>query len=208
MAEMEPLRTDRELAEPNLGPATEPVSAGSRRTRVRNSLLGAAIVLLMGTLLAASRYQPLSIRPSFASSGPVSSSEEVKMSLETNLSNAGLLGVSVLALRPIVDADPPVDVHPLMPCIHVQGRMKECAQDSHGLLIGNAFRPFALSGGDTLPVAWQYSFSCHPRPDGSFVSGPVEVAVTYRFGWFTHTVVLVLSDTVTSGGSACRVSQG
>ena len=129
------------------------------------------------------------------------------MSLETPLSNTGPFGVSVLALHPKVYADPPVVVHPLMPCIHVREYTRECAQDSQGLMIGNAFHPFALSGGSSLPVAWQFSFNCQPRADGSSISGPVEVRVTYRFAWFTHSVMLVLDNTETSGGSAC-ISKG
>jgi hypothetical protein len=199
---MEPEETDTALTAAAKGTVTEPAQAGSRRTTLRNFLLAGVAVLLIGLYVAASRYQPLSIRPSWASWHTPHSSE-VKMSLETKLSNTGPLGVSVLAMHPKVYADPPVAVHSLMPCIHIKGYTMECAQASNGLMIGNKFQPFALSGEGSMPVAWQYSFSCRPQATGSFISGPVEVRVTYRFAWFTHSVLLVLANTETSGGNAC-----
>jgi hypothetical protein len=183
---------------------TPPTVARSRRTTVWRFILGGLAVLLVVLYVAASRYQPLSIRPSWEDSGPLSPSRVVKVSLATPLSNTGPFGVSVLALHPKVYADPPVVVDPLMPCVHIKGYVRECAQDAHGLMIGNAFHPFALSGGNSLPVAWQFSFSCQPRSGGSWISGPVEVRVTYRFAWFEHSVMLVLANTQTTGSSACR----
>lgn len=203
VTKVEALETEKEDAGPRAGQATKPATAGFRRTTWRNYLLVAAAVMLVVLYAAASRYQPLSIRPSWASWGPIDSSGELKMSLQTSLSNTGPLGVSVLAMDPTVFADPPVVIHPLMPCIHILGRTRECAQDPHGYVVGNKFHPFALPGGSFLPVAWQYSFSCRPLVTGSSITGPVEVRVTYQFVWFTHSVMLVLDNTTTSGGSAC-----
>lgn len=59
-----------------------------------------------------------------------------------------------------------------------------------------------------MPIAWEFSFSCHSRPDGSFTSGPVEVRVTYRFLFFSHSIWLIVPNTVTSGGSACNGPPG
>ena len=176
--------------------------AGSKRTTLRNSLLAGVALVLVVLYVAASHYQPLSIRPSWET-GSTPHSSEVKISLATDLTNSGPLGVSVLAMHPTIYADPPVVVRPLMPCINIKGYIKECAQDSHGRFIGNTFHPFALSGEGTLPVAWQFSFSCRPQATGSYISGPVEVLVTYRFAWFTHSAMLVLANTATSGGNEC-----
>lgn len=179
------------------------VRFGSARTARRNFLLAGAFVLIVLLFVAASRYQPLTIQPAWSTSGPLSSTSEVKMGLETDLSNSEIFGVSVLALHPTIYADPPVSIHPLMPCIHVQGRTRECAQDSHGYPVGNAFHSFALAGRSFMPVAWRYSFSCRPMPGGYYRSGPVKVRVTYGFMWFAHTVTLNVIDGVSLGQSPC-----
>jgi hypothetical protein len=194
---MEPVETGAAIE-----PAKEPTTAGSRRPTLWYSLLTGLVVLLIIAFVAASHYQPLSIRPNWSTGSPPHSSV-VKVSLETDLSNSGPLGVTVVAMHPTVYADPPVVVHSLMPCIHIKGRTRECAQDANGRFIGNTFHPFALSGNALLPVAWQYSFSCRPQSTGSWISGPVEVRVTYRFAWFTHSVLLIVANTETTGGSEC-----
>ena len=118
---MEPAETELEPTAAATDPASQMTAARSRGAALRNLLIAGTAVLLVVLYLAASHYQPLSIRPSWADSGPLSSSREMKMSLETSLSNTGPFGVSVLALHPRVYADPPVVVHPLMPCVHIRG---------------------------------------------------------------------------------------
>jgi hypothetical protein len=166
--------------------------------------LAGIVVLLAVLYVAASRYQPFSLRLTWGSSTRTSISKEVSASLQTSLTNTGPFGVSVLALQPTVYADPPIAVRPLMLCLHVVKRARTCGQDSQGLVTGNQFQPFSLSGGGSMSLAWQYSFSCRPHSDGSYTSGPVEVNVIYRFAWFTHSVTLLVNAAETSGGSACQ----
>jgi hypothetical protein len=179
-------------------PETERVRSPRMRRGRAYLLLGVVAIILLTVVVAASRYQPLAMTSGAAIWGPLSSSDQVNMSLETTLSNAGHLGVTVLALRPTVAADPPVVVEPLMPCFHYVGHSRECSQDKRGLLTGDVFHSFPLAQGSSIPVAWQYSFSCRPLAGGSSISGPVEVRVTYRFLWFTHTELQVLANTGTS----------
>lgn len=161
----------------------------------RLALIGMAIVLV-ALFVAASRYQPLSIRPGGAYWKTLESSSEVEVNLETTLSSSGPFSVEVTGLRPKVYADPPLAVNPLEPCFRYFKGERWCPQDKDGYFIGSKFRAFDLSGSSSIPVLWRYSFSCLPYPEGgeSSLSGPIEVRVSYRFGFFTHQVLLVLSD--------------
>jgi hypothetical protein len=182
------------------GSPSETKHASRLRIRRKGAYLASVgvLVILVTVFVAASRYQPLTMTPGAAVWGPVSPSGEVNMSLETTLSNAGHLGVTVLALRPTVYADPPVIVKPLMPCFHYVGKSRECSQNKRGLLTGEPFHTFNLEQDGSIPVAWQYSFSCRPHAGGDTTPGPVEVRVTYRFLWFSHTALQVLPNTYTT----------
>ena len=177
----------------------------ARRLRIL-ALLFALVVIAV--LAFASRYQPLTARPAWGSYGLPNSAERVEVSLAANLSNSGPFGISVLKLQPKVYADPPVVVRPLMPCFQVVEHQRECRQDSRGFVAGDRFYPFSLGAGTSMPVAWQYSFSCRPLSGSSYISGPVEVRVTYRLLFFTHSAMLVIPNTQTSGGSACAKTSG
>jgi hypothetical protein len=167
--------------------------------RLRRSLLIGGAVLAVVLFVAASRYQPLSITPGMAGVKDRGSSTEVTVSLSTTLSNSGPFGVDVVALRPKVYADPPLVVTPLQPCFQYFKAQHWCPQDKKGYYTGDKFHPFVLTGGDTIPVIWRYSFSCRRYDAGkSYMSGPVEVRVQYRFGFFTHQVMLVLSGNETA----------
>jgi hypothetical protein len=122
----------------------------------------------------------------------------VTVSLSSTLSNTGPLGVDVIALHPKVYADPPVLVTPLRPCFQYFKGQHWCPQDKSGDFTGNTFHQFLLTGGNTIPLVWRYSFSCQLHPGGWSTSGPVEVRVSYRFGFFTHEVLLVLPNTATT----------
>ena len=171
-----------------------PAKPNMARQLRRLLLLGAAVGLVV-LFVAASRYQPLSITPGVAYWKTRGTSTEVKVSLNTTLSSSGPFGVDVTALRPKAYADPPLVVAPLRPCFRYLQGVRWCAQDKSGYFIGNTFHPFTLTGSNSIPIVWQYSFSCLPYPEGgeSSLSGPVEVRVNYRFGFFTHQVLLVLS---------------
>jgi len=184
----------------NTGAAAE--SSWFRRFRL--SLLLSVGVLVVVVFVAASRYQPLSIKPGATTSPGRGSSTEVTVSLWTTLSNNGPFGVDVTALHPKVYADPPLVVNPLQPCFHYFKTSHWCPQDKSGLFTGNRFHPFVITGGHSIPVIWRYSFSCRRYDAGkSYAGGPVEVRVQYRFGFFTHQMLLVLSnDEVAPPGSS------
>ena len=148
--------------------------------------------------IAASRYQPLSIKPDMATWKDRGSPAQVTVSLSTTLSSRGPFGVDVVALHPTVYADPPLKVSPLQPCFEYFKRQHWCPQDKNGYFTGNKFRSFLLDGGTTIPLIWRYSFSCRPLAGSSgSLAGPVEVLVQYRFGFFTHDVLLELPDSST-----------
>ena len=186
-------------------PQSTLVERGRLGGRARVFSLVSGVVVLIVLFTAASRYQPLVLTPSWTSSS-ISSSDEATSSLIATLSNTGPLGVSVLALHMKVYADLPVVVSPPMPCSHYFGIVRGCVQKKNGFFAGNHFHPFALTGDNKIPVTWQYSFSCRPNVGGSSTGGPVEVHVTYRFAWFTHTTTLVIPNVGTSGGSSCIAS--
>lgn len=176
-----------------------------RRTIWRGALVG-AVALAVVVIGLASRYQPLTLAPSWSTSGPLSPSGIVSVSLETNLANAGFFGVSVQRLDPTVYAQPPVVVAPLRPCFKFYKGTRQCSFDAKGYSVGDRFHPFALNGGSVMPVVWRNSYSCRPNSTGSSISGPVEVRVTYRFLLFTHTALLMLDNVSTSGGPGCNNS--
>ncbi len=162
--------------------------------RLRRSLLVGAAALVVVLFVAASRYQPLSISPGMATWKDRGSSTEVTVGLSTTLSNSGPFGVDIAALHPTVYADPPLVVTSLRPCFEYFKGQHWCPQDKNGYFTGDKFHPFVITGGNAIPVVWRYSFSCRRYDTGaSYLSGPVEVRVRYRFGFFTHEVLLVLS---------------
>lgn len=174
---------------------TGEVDGSSWFRRFRRWLLVGGAALIVVLFVAASRYQPLSIRPGLATWSDRSNSTEATVGLSTTLSNSGPFSVDVMAFDPTVYADPPLTVAPLQPCFEYFKGQPWCPQDKNGYPTGNTFRPFVLTGGKSIPVIWRYSYSCLPYAggDGS-LAGPVEVRVRYRFGFFTHEVLLVLSD--------------
>ena len=156
-------------------------------------LIGGAVLVVV-LFVAASRYQPLSITPGLATWNDRGSSTKVTVGLSTTLSNSGPFGVDVMAFYPKVYADPPLVVNPLRPCFQYFKAEHWCPQDKYGYYTGNKFHPFVVAGGNSIPVVWRYSFSCRRYDAGeSYGGGPVEVRVNYRFGFFTHQVLLVLS---------------
>lgn len=162
--------------------------------RLRRFLLVGVAALVVVLFVAASRYQPLSISPGLATWKYRGALTEVTVGLVTTLSNSGPFGVDITALQPKVYADPPLVVTPLRPCFEYFKGKHWCPQDKNGYPTGNKFHPFVIIGGDSIPVIWRYSFSCRRYAAGeSYLSGPVEVRVLYRFGFFTHEVLLVLS---------------
>ena len=135
---------------------TPPAMSNARRPRARRLRIVALLVVfvIIAVFAFASRYQPLTARPSWGSYGLPNSAQRVEVSLATNLSNSGLFGISVLKLQPKVNADPPVVVRPLMLCFQVVGHQRECQQDSRGFVAGDRFHPFSLGAGTSMPVAW------------------------------------------------------
>lgn len=180
------------------------VTSGPGRSGSRIGWVSAAVLaVVVAGLFLVVRYQPLRIRATWVSSGLPSQRDVVATSMMSDLTDAGPLGVSVLALHPVVYADPPVHVEPIGLCLHSVDGELTCTQDSHGFTVGQRFRPFALEGGATMPVNWRYSFSCLPRAGSqSYTAGPLVLDVTYRFWWFTHTVALDVNSPRTSGGPA------
>ena len=183
-------------------------NAPRRRARRLRVVVLLVVLVVIALLTFASRYQPLTVRPTWGSYGLPNSSGRVEASLATTLSNTGLLGISVLRLQPKVYADPPVVVKPLMPCFQVVEHQRQCHQDSRGFVAGDRFHSFSLGAETSMPLAWQYFFSCRPMSGNSYTSGPVELRVTYRIFFFTHLATLVIPNTQTSGGSACAKPTG
>ena len=196
---MTPALVDSNLPESGIDDVTmASIKKHQRGQWILRTFLIAGALLILGLVVTASRYQPLSIGNAAATWKTRGTNVEMTVSLSTTLSNIGPLGVEVTALRPKLYADPPVSVTPLRPCFQYFKKEHWCPQDKNGYFTGDRFRPFILKGSNTIPVIWRYSFSCLPRADGSTTSGPVEVRVTYRFGIFTHDVLLVLPGAETT----------
>jgi hypothetical protein len=153
----------------------------------------------------ASHYQPLSVKFQAATGAPSNPSGIEHGALLTSISSTGLLGVSVLALHPEFRGNPPLDVGSPLPCFRRVGTELWCGQNKQGLLTGDKFHPFAISGNSAVPVAWQFTYICKAYAGDVWI-GKVAVRVTSRFAWFTHTTLMVVNFPPTALAASCKPS--
>src|ERR1019366_4562691 len=122
--------TENSLENRQLNPSLSRQSILRRLTIV----IGVALVLV---LVGASRYQPLTLNGNVSTWQNTSPEGIVTVSLSNFLTTNGPWGVSVVALRPKVYADPPVHAGALFPCFGSSHPVtsQRCSQNKLGQFI-------------------------------------------------------------------------
>jgi hypothetical protein len=183
----------------------EPVVDDHQKTRNVSrwlSVIATTLVLLLvfGGFFA-SRYQPIIIAGGMGTGHPEGTHQEDETQ-DIWLRNTGPIGVTVLAIN---DGErhggstSQLRVAPAMICPIVTLHGGDCRQDRKtGLLEGMKFHPFGLTTDNTRPVLLQYQYPCASSAASGALPATLTLPVTYRFLWFTHTILLTDSADDTS----------
>ena len=167
-------------------------SRNTRRWMIVCSSFLAAVVII--GLALASRYQPIVVDGGFGSSHS-NGSHEVEVAVSYNLRNTGPIGVTVIALRSgeRSGSTPEARIAPATVCPFTTLSGYECRQNlKTGLQQGVSFHPFSLITDLSRPVLWAFHYACNSSTESGNVEGTLTVPVTYRFLFFTHTIMLSL----------------
>jgi hypothetical protein len=117
---------------------------------------------------------------------------EVVASQEFALKNTGPLGVTIVDMKSgLLSVSNEVSrVAPAHICPYTMHHSFDCSQnDGTGLLVGVKFHPFGLATDDVRPIFWLYQYPCGSSTSSGVREGVLTVPVTYRFLWFTHTIL-------------------
>jgi len=167
-------------------------SRNTHRWMIVCSSFVAAIVII--SLALASRYQPIVVDGGFGSSHS-NGSNAVEVAVSYNLRNTGPIGVTVIALKSgeRSGSTPDTRIAPASVCPFTTLSGYDCRQNQKtGLQQGVAFHPFSLITDLSRPVLWRYHYSCNSSTEVGAAEATLTVPVTYRFLFFTHTIVLTL----------------
>ena len=150
------------------------------------------LLLVIGGVFA-SHYQPIKVAGGFAVGHPFGGHREA-VTQEWLLRNTGPVGVTVDSLK-TGEYDGPTSrsrIAPTQIC-PISTPRGDCLQNrTTGLIEGRTFHPFSLTTDTNRPVLLRYSVPCGLTPSTGSSSGSVTFPVTYRFLWFTHTIMLTL----------------
>jgi hypothetical protein len=184
----------------------EPVVGGHQQTRNVSRRLSAIATILFLLLVSggffASRYQPIVVAGGFGIGHPEGAHQEGETQ-EFSLRNTGPIGVTVIALKRDVrhvGSTSQLRVAPVMICPIVTPHGGDCRQSRKtGLLEGTKFHPFGLTTGNNRSVLLRYRYPCVSSTVIGTLPTTLTLPVTYRFLWFTHTILLTDSadDTAT-----------
>jgi hypothetical protein len=158
------------------------------------------LLLIFGGLFA-SHYQPIVAASEWGVGHPIGDHEETETQ-DIWLRNTGPIGVTVVSLKSVEHDgfSPHVRLAPAAICPIATSRSGDCVQNGKtGLLEGKTFHSFSLTTDVNRPVLLRYTFPCVSTSDTPVSSGTMTLPVTYRFLWFTHTILLTESalDTAT-----------
>jgi len=171
--------------------------AETNRARRRWPIASAFLVLLLLLVsgLAASHYQPIVISGGFGVDHP-NGTHQVQVTQEFELRDSGPFGVTVVSLK---DGHPDglsSKVHFASPeiCPRTNSNGGDCRQNGQTDLIeGLAFHPFSLTTNSVRGILMRYDYACAPGEESATAGGSLTLPVTYRFLWFTHTILLSAS---------------
>jgi hypothetical protein len=173
----------------------EPTSdVATNRVRRRWPVASAIFVVLLLVLggIAASHYQPIVISGGLGINHP-NGTHQVQVTQELLLRDSGPLGITVVSFN---DGHPyglgsQVHFASTEICPRTTSKGGDCPQSRKtGLLEGRAFRPFSLTTNSPRGVLVRFDYACAPGDETESAGGYVTLPVTYRFLWFTHTILL------------------
>jgi len=165
---------------------------------VRNwSTLCVIILVLLLSLggLFASHYQPIVFAGGFGMGHP-NGANQVQVTQEFSLRNAGPIGVTVVGIKSGHNYGLSSQARFTSPeiCPRTTPHFGDCRQNrTTGLLEGMTFRAFSLTFNSPRGVLLRYEYACEPSSELGTVLGTLTLPVTYRFLWFTHTILLTES---------------
>jgi hypothetical protein len=153
------------------------------------------VILISGGVLA-SHYQPIVTSWGFGVGHPEGAHQEEE-TLEIGLRNTGPVGITVVALNGgdhFDGSSSQLRLAPTKVCPLFTPQKGGCPQNRKtGLLVGKQFHPFSLSTDNTRPVLLQYRYPCVSANSAGTLPATLTLPVTYRFLWFTHTLLLTES---------------
>jgi hypothetical protein len=165
-------------------------------TRISILLL---FVLFVGDLFA-SHYQPIVFVGGLGMSHPVDGHQR-RVTQEFLLRNTGPVGVTVVGIASGVNygLSSQARFSTSRICPPITSRGGDCRQNTKtGLLEGIVFHSFSLTTDSSRGVLLRYEFSCISPGALGTALGTVTLPVTYRFLWFTHTIMF--SESADNGG--------
>src|SRR6202451_993316 len=164
------------------------------------STISVVLLLIIGNVIA-SHYQPINVLGGGSVGHPIGAQREATTQ-DFWLRNTGPIGVTVVALNPgeyqSSTSRRRIRLTPTTICPIETPRGGDCRQNrTTGLLEGLTFHPFSLTTDTNRPIVLRYDY--HWAVGAGSFAGTVTFPVTYRFLWFTHTIVLnePANDTVT-----------
>jgi hypothetical protein len=172
------------------------------------ALLG--IVVVLGGVVAASRYQPLSLTNYGGRWVSSSTTQIVGVSDKVALVNGGPLGVTVTSLTPVITANVRIVSDSLSPCraspTSASDPTISCRDGARDQILLVALSSRYLAGGHSLLTERAFTLSCTGL--ARYVESQVTLAAyaTYRFGWFTHRVLLPFTDKVHLASHYCPIA--
>jgi hypothetical protein len=166
-------------------------SPSTGRRNVPRKVVFALVVVVAGILyIAANHYQRFTTQMNDSGSSSTVSSTKYVTTTQSTLSFHGVLGVEVTNLRSVVVAAVPVKVGPLTLCPHYNSSTFTCAGHATPVMIGAAFRPFTMSTNKTISVVQAFTLVC-TAAQAHNPEVTMGVFVTFRYWWFTHSVLLI-----------------
>jgi len=161
------------------------------------SIVGVIFLVLLLTLggVCASHYQPIVFAGGIGMDHR-NVANQGTATQEFSLRNTGPIGVTVVGIKSGhnygLSSQARFFMAKLCPPETPQGG--DCRQNKKtGLLEGMTFHPFSLTTDNSRGVLLRYEYACAPSSGLGTALGTLTLPVTYRFLWFTHTILLTES---------------
>jgi hypothetical protein len=152
------------------------------------------LLITLGGVFA-SHYQPIVFAGGFAMDHRDVPNQGL-VTQEFSLRNTGPIGVTVVVINSGHNngLSPQARFFTAKLCPPATPQGGDCRQNKKpGLLEGMTFHPFSLTTNSTRGVLLRYEYACAPSSGLGSALGTLTLPVTYRFLWFTHTILLTES---------------
>lgn len=161
-----------------------------RRTVVRASVLGGIVVIVIFVLVFAAHYQPIALNGGVGGGSALSTPHSKSDYESLSFVNRERFGITVEAVDGVVAPNlrPGTHVSATERCPSTKKSGGACSNNNaKGIPGGLPFHSFSMNGGTEYALLWHFVYDCNDVSPGS---NTVEIPVTYKFLFFTRTVVL------------------